>query len=468
MYNLTDRIRNTTIKSKIILIFSVITVILVGVTARVSYVFVKEIYQRQLEDQVNLLSSLLADELELKYLNFIESDENNLAYKHYKQILTDKINKMQFTNGFIFNQKLQVLVSANKDISTARLMINRKEINELARHESSVSLPFKDEDDKWRLWGFYRLNEQYYLGVQENADRLEKLDYLSWLFFAIGFGGILITIIAGWLLARTIARPINELVQFSAKIGDGQFNAQAPKRVHGELAILKNALIKMRYDLALKQEEKEELLAQIAHEIRNPLGGIELLAGLIKEDSDAESKNTDYIQKILDEVHGLKSQITAYLYYSRPLQAEPERVQLNNLYAEIEDIFKKRFQEKNIQFSCENLISSVWFDKRHLRQIVTNLLSNSSDAVKADGKIHIKSFSRNTKNIISVSDDGSGIKLKNPAQIFAPFYTTRKNGTGLGLSVCKKLCEENRADISAQNNKDKGCTFEILMQGRKP
>ena len=87
-------------------------------------------------------------------------------------------------------------------------------------------------------------------------------------FWLIGFAGVVITIFAGWFMANSIVKPLNKLVKLSSEIGKGNFDIDVPHAMHGEIKQLSDAMDKMKTDLALNQKERENLLAQIAHEIR--------------------------------------------------------------------------------------------------------------------------------------------------------------------------------------------------------
>lgn len=304
------------------------------------------------------------------------------------------------------------------------------------------------------------MEDNHWLGIQESAARLAKVESLSQVFWGIGLFGVVLTILCGGLLARNIARPIDRLVEFSDLLGKGEFTTPVPEKVKGELAILANALDKMRDGLARHHQEKEAILAQIAHEIRNPLGGIELLAGLVKEDLNGQ-KSGEYVEKILDEIAGLKSLITAYLNFSRPAAPTPERVNVGEIVGEVQDIFAKRLEDRQITISGNGAGTDVNFDHSHLRQVLINLVSNSVEMLGGDGTIHIAANRNGQFADVLVSDNGPGIPDDNLSNIFEPFYTTRPEGTGLGLAICKKLCLENNAAISVENNVLSGCTFRI-------
>jgi nitrogen fixation/metabolism regulation signal transduction histidine kinase len=328
---------------------------------------------------------------------------------------------------FIFDRDFNLIVRSNKYVSrdqtSTSLLLNKTEINSLEHGASSTSLPFKGNDGNWYMWGFYRLNEEYYLAVRENASRLQKVEEFSVIFWYIGFGGVLITIIVSWIIANRITTPINRLIDFSSAIGKGKFSENVPNGIKGELQLLSNAMDKMKTGLAKNQKEKEEMLAQIAHEIRNPLGGIELLANLTKEDFIKKEFNYDYIDKILKEVYGLKEAITSYLNYSRPAKAEPKLCDIESVYDEIKSITTHKAEKKNCKMRFSFEFDNIQFDPSHLKNVLLNLVSNSIDSVNENGIVEILSKVQNSSKIISVKDNGTGIsKDKIPKVIQSLFH----------------------------------------------
>lgn len=462
--------RSATLKTRIILIFSVLTIGLVTLLSWIGYISVKKIYVNQLSDQTRLLVRLLAQQLDQKYLTYLNPEyPHNTASQFYHQLLMSQTKRMHLQNAFIFDDAHRVLSHSDSTtllgVGDPRLELNRSEISRLMPGETALSLPFKAKDGKWYMWGFYRIDNDHWLGVQENAQRLAEVERLPKTFWLIGVLGVIITILAGWWLARTIARPVEQLVNFSRKLGQGEFTTPLPEGIRGELAILVDALDRMRRGLAEHHQEKEAMLAQIAHEIRNPLGGIELLAGLVKEDLLQQGGQTEYIDRILSEISGLKSLISAYLNYSRPAPAKPEWVPVSRAVEDTVSLFRDQFQKKQVELSIDTGEVRVWFDPHHLRQILTNLLANSLQAIDTGGTIRIAAARTRHSVQLLVNDTGPGIPAENLEKIFEPFFTTHVNGTGLGLAICKKLCQENNAAIRVDSPPGKGCT--VIIETRK-
>ncbi|NUM79344.1 HAMP domain-containing histidine kinase [bacterium] len=457
------------LRARIIILFSLITIILAGVMSQVSYYTVRAIYLDQLTDQVNLITRLIVGGLNTKFLPFLTvQDSKSAAHSYYKDYLQNRQTDLQLQDIFIFNTALETVLSSDstetRGVLEPILLINRTEIERLAVGQSTTSLPFNTQDGHWYLWGFYRLDENHFLGVRESADRLAKVEDLSLVFVWIGMGGIILTIFSALFVSKTLAKPVYSLVEFSNLLGKGDWSTPVPKGIKGELSMLAQAMDGMRSDLLQRQKEKESMLAQIAHEIRNPLGGVELLAGLIKEDLNRDQKNISYAQKILDEITGLKSLINAYINYGRPATPEPEWVNIPYFVKDVKEIFKNELQEKNLRCEYEGSAALIWFDPHHFRQILINLIANAIHIMNPGGLIMIRSHIHGSRIMVEIIDEGPGVSGPNPERVFEPFYTTQAQGAGLGLAICKKLCTENSATIHLQNNGHKGCTFTITKK----
>lgn len=454
-------------KIRIILTFCIVTFILVLIMSRIGYYYLRDVYLTQLSQQAQSISYLLAKQIENKYLNLLQIGIPGNISRDYFSNLMNKYNLPQ-SKIFIFDKSLTVLVHSVKSDETGtyepRLLLNQKEIFELEIHNSIATLPFKGKDGNWYLWAFYRLNTNYWLGLQEGADQLHKVEAFSKLFWYIGLIGVFVTIVLGWFVARTITRPIDRLAQFSYQIGKGDFKAKIPKGMRGEIKLLADSMDKMRLDILKSHKDKENMLAQIAHEIRNPLGGIELLANLTKEDILSGKANTEYLDNILKEITELKSLITAYLDYSRPHHAKPEWINLWKFSNEIISLLSETVNKKNIQFKINIINDTILFDPHQLKQVFINLISNSIESIEKNGTILLESTQINENWKLSIKDTGKGIKSGNLSTIFDPFFTTKNDGTGLGLSICRKLCEENNAELIVENYKPKECTLSIIKK----
>ncbi|MEN8194066.1 MAG: HAMP domain-containing sensor histidine kinase [Bacteroidota bacterium] len=455
-------------KYKIVVTFSVITILLVAVLSKVSYDFMYDFYLKQLKENVTKTTQLTAEQIDEKYLSTLQKGIFTYSTKNYFDnfFKNPYLNKI-YSELFIFDDQFNVLAHSNpyKLIGNPepRLSLNSNEIFNLEINHSTTSLSFKGNDDNWYLWGFHRLSNDHWLAVRASADNFQKIDDLAALLGYFGVGGIVISILLGFFVAKSITNPITKLVKFSSEIGKGKLNNKVPANMKGELKILSSALVQMRNNISNNQKEKEKILAQIAHEIRNPLGGIELLINLINESTSDETKNKEYTEKILEEIDGLKELITSYLDYSRPTPAQREKINLRELILESTSIFEKELSEKDIVIKTKIETKDFIFDRIHLRNVLINLIKNSIESISQNGEIVINTFNKNSLSFITVADNGSGISDDNLNAIFEPFFTTKSNGTGLGLASCKKYCDENLAELNVENLKT-GCIFSISKE----
>jgi len=383
------------LKIRIVLTFCVVTLLLVLIMSQISYHYTRNSYLIQVSNHARTIAGIIAKQIDANYTDFLKIGSPGKTINDYFKNRIQKFNAdLHSSVFFIFDDSFRILIhSSSNDLNAKpepRLLLHQSEILNINLHSSTATLPFKGNDDNWYLWAFYRMDENLWLGMQESANELQKVEELYLLFWYIGLGGIALTIILGFLVAASITKPIDRLTKFSADIGNGDFNSPLPEKINGELKILSDAMDKMRTDILNNHKEKEEMLAQIAHEIRNPLGSIELMANLTKEDILADNNNPEYLNKILLEISDLKSLITAYLNYSRPYLAKPEKVDLNHLVNEINSLFNEQFAKKKIQFNAQIKSDKILFDAGHLKQILINLISNSIEAIGDGGWIKIE------------------------------------------------------------------------------
>lgn len=462
-------LKNKYYKVRIIVTFALISILLLLGMSRASYYFVKDLYLQQLSDQLTLVSNFLTEDIDEEMIELLDLGEPTSTVRKYfsSHLQKPSVEKLE-SEIFIFNNDMEIVFSSETEITNSEqypeLFLYQSDIISLTNKSIFVTTPFKGIDQYWYLYSFQKIGSNLFLAIKAPAVKFSKIEEFDFLFWMLGFAGVIIIVIISWFLANSIIRPIYKLVNFSEDIGNNNLDSPAPGNMKGELSILSRTMDTMRKNILRHQKERENMLAQIAHEIRNPLGGIELLAGLTREDLEKNNLSGEYPKKILDEVCGLKKLITSYLNYSKPTPATPEDVSIEYLVDDVQRIFENKLKEKNIDLRKEITVPKIKFDKEQLKHIIMNLVANSIDAIKSNGLINILTFSINGNVIISVTDDGTGIADDNSKNIFEPFFTTKKEGIGLGLAISKKYCDENNAEIKLTNNSPQGVTFSIIKE----
>ncbi|MBT3722543.1 MAG: hypothetical protein HOG41_04080 [Gammaproteobacteria bacterium] len=205
-----------------------------------------------------------------------------------------------------------------------------------------------------------------------------------------------------------------------------------------------------------------KLTANIAHEIRNPLGAISHAAQLLAENTELPSTDKRLTEIIKQHSNRINEIIEDILQMSRGRVASKDNIEINHwmnnfidsfcLSGEASrDCFDLEMQDNNLQ---------IEFDSSHLNRILTNLCSNAKIHGNADLPITLKVYNNETGSVcIEVADQGSGIKGDELDKIFEPFYTTSHKGSGLGLYIVSQLCDLNDSKISVDTNEHGGTSF---------
>ncbi|MFH0754177.1 MAG: ATP-binding protein, partial [Candidatus Omnitrophota bacterium] len=210
-----------------------------------------------------------------------------------------------------------------------------------------------------------------------------------------------------------------------------------------------------------------ELAGSIAHEIKNPLISIQGFAKRIEKTGD-EEKIKKYAMLIDKESGRLSNVLVKLLDFSRMDEPKRERVDINEIVDDTVLFIEHHLTRfKNIQLFVEKekTLPPVEADKIHIQQSLVNIIMNAAQAMPGGGAIRIKTGKNGGSVHISVTDQGAGINPENIDKIFEPFFTTKKKGegTGLGLSLCKRLIEANKGKIEVESKIGEGSTFRILI-----
>ncbi|MFL0197061.1 MASE3 domain-containing protein [Clostridium sp. WILCCON 0269] len=222
----------------------------------------------------------------------------------------------------------------------------------------------------------------------------------------------------------------------------------------------------------LMQQEKLALLGQmgaaIVHETRNFLTTIKGRSQLIS----SLAKNEDvkkHALKINEEVDEVNRIISEFLFLSKPRKTEMTEVSMIDIFQSIESMVKSSSLVKGIDvdFQLSKEERYVMCDEAELKQVILNICKNAADAMadKNNARLKIETgFNESTNEMfIRITDNGEGISEENLAKIGTPFFTTKKNGTGLGLNVSYKIIKEHKGKIEVKSKLGEGTTFSIIL-----
>jgi signal transduction histidine kinase len=210
-----------------------------------------------------------------------------------------------------------------------------------------------------------------------------------------------------------------------------------------------------------------ELAGSIAHEIKNPLISIQGFAKRIEKIKDPD-KIENYAKLIDQEAGRLTNILIKLLDFSRMDEPKKERVEVGEIVDDTVLFMEHHLTRfKNVGVTVERDKKPVYveIDRIHIQQVIVNLINNAAQAMPRGGTIHIRSGIENDHGCIAITDEGEGIDADIVDKIFEPFFTTKPKGegTGLGLSLSKRLVEANNGRIEVATQKGKGSTFTLLL-----
>jgi len=249
-------------------------------------------------------------------------------------------------------------------------------------------------------------------------------------------------------------------------------------RMHRSHQKLQGEISRLRRELRQKNEQLErknrlaalgQMAAGMAHEIRNPLGGVQLYASLLERDLEGQPEKLQWVHKIIKAVQNLDSIVNDILAFTQDQICNKTEVNLYHLMVETLDYLLPQRSAEDIELSLEEVDKQLTAsaDINMMRRVFFNLLRNALEVIGPRGRIKIKAVScgENSpyKVRISISDNGPGIAAEVLNKIFNPFFTTKDTGTGLGLTIVHQLVEVHGGLITAANNKSGGATFTILL-----
>jgi two-component system OmpR family sensor kinase len=206
-----------------------------------------------------------------------------------------------------------------------------------------------------------------------------------------------------------------------------------------------------------------EMVATICHEIRNPLGIIKGTSERLR--SQYQSHPNELFDFIPEEVDRLNGILTGYLEFASSEPKKKERIDVALLVSKTAEQLKSSFAKSDIKIRLdfEENIPPVEANSGGIRQIVINLLMNAKEAIGKGGEIRIGLAGKGDFVLLEIEDNGKGIRKKDLAQLFNPFFSTKAKGSGLGLYVIKKIVEEHQGTIDVESKPGKGTKFKITL-----
>ena len=354
------------------------------------------------------------------------------------------------------------------------LVPHTREIDRAVEVGHSTSDLFGPIEGRYYKYGFVSLEhgsvpdpaDNVVLAVRMPADYLVPLqDFRQSAFLGSVLAAVVAAFIA-WFLATTVTGPLNRLGRVALRIQRGRMDEPVREERGGELGRLSRAMERMRVGILNRDEQLRLMLAQVAHEIRNPLGGLELFASAAAESEDA-AERSKFIGKVRDEINALNLIIDDFLAFARPLRPEGElhdiRVPVREAVELVEMEMRDSGGELTLDLPAHPLMARA--ESEHVKRATLNLVRN---AAQAGQKVQVRCEPYRGEAVLFVRDDGPGVPPELEDRIFEPFVTDKEQGAGLGLAIVKRVVEANGGRVELRTGEKAsgvGAEFRVYFRG---
>ncbi len=257
--------------------------------------------------------------------------------------------------------------------------------------------------------------------------------------------------------------------------------AREPRSPEQELQMVGKYISRIMTDVSARendlQEEQERLRAQerlvtvgrlaasVAHEIRNPMTAVRMRLHTLRSQVAGQAEAEEDVDVIVDELKHLEQIVSEFLDFSRPREPVLEPIGLRGILQDILLLMGRQFENHGIvvELPAASDDELVQGDRDHLKQVFVNLMKNAMDAMDGGGELRITMTAAGDHVVIRFADSGRGIPAEYQEKIFDPFFSAKEDGTGLGLSTCARLLEQQNGSLELETTGAHGTTFAVSL-----
>ncbi len=303
----------------------------------------------------------------------------------------------------------------------------------------------------------------------------DKLSLIFILFAGIGF---ILALVLAWSFANKITNPIVELADIASRLSIGDFEVDIQSSRKDEIGKLVNSFNSMAADLKdyrdkLVNSERmaafTQMAQKVAHEIKNPLTPIQVSIQDLKRSFDEKNEEFPQILEkscatILEEVASLARIVREFSEFARFPSPQLAAENLNDVVVKFADLYASDIEQNRLvlDFTQDKLMVNI--DRDQIKRAVYNILKNAFEAAGETGKVELKTYRENSLAVIKVTDNGPGFSPQARKKLFSPYFTTKPDGSGLGLVIVKKIVSEHDGFIEIEDQVGIGTTVIIKLR----
>jgi len=426
-------------------------------------------------------------------------DEKSRTYRRLQRMLSRVAAHTGARRLYIFDRQHKSICDTAPGVAIGtryyHLDVHRGPVRRVLDNRSAASMLFTGKDGVDHKTGFSAILDGRgvvvgVLAVEGSADTFANLRLLEAQLSALNEGllsrglimaavavGLLLLVGASLLITRSVTRPVRQLMSAAATIGRGDLEQPVEQLSQDELGVLAESMDRMRRDLLARQQELQLMLSGIAHEVRNPLGGMELFAGLLASELENEPERLDMVTRIRRELEYLNRVVNEFLDYARHAPLQSDVVNLRALAGDVAELLQAEAAGQGITLTVSPNSKEVHTsaDADKLRQALLNVVRNALQSTDAGGSVTLGVSEQNPQTlagsfsgmrreaVIACTDTGKGIPPDEVDKIFNAFYTTRERGTGLGLALAQQIVNAHGGRLEVESVEGMGTAFRLVL-----
>jgi len=478
---LIEYLRNQSLRTKVIGVFLVPTLAIVLLYGFLAYFAANRGLEDELGERLEsvgqAVSADLSDGFDARLIRRLDASKNRV-----RERLRERLRRIREATGlqelYLFDRDLETLIDSRGEREFGeniyKLKANRWEIERsFEEAEATTSVLFEGEDGRLYKSAYVPVTHGdevvAVLGVEASPEYFGLLRNFATALTGLGAVGLALVVLAGALFARALTRPVHQLVDAARRLGEGELEepvVELPddegedREPRDEIVVFARVFEEMRRDILQRDRQMKMMLSGIAHEVRNPLGGMELFCGLLREDLEeiGDEEALEKVDRIEREVDYLDRVVEEFRDFADDSALDGDRFSAVELVREIQHLVSADLEDAGCELEVDVAPSvELTGDRDRLRRVLHNLVRNAYQACSEGDTIEIRvDEPSDRERRMVVRDDGPGIPEEAREELLAPFFTTKEKGSGLGLALSEKIVEQHGGSLTVDTEEGEG------------
>ncbi len=434
------------------------------------------VLERELGQNLSAIAAAIAGQLNGSRVLAIEPGDDVRQSRTWRNTLST-LSSVQAATGVrrvvVFDREGTVRVDTAGEVPTgaelADLARDRLELARLFEEGERVAsqVLFRGLDGRLYKTGYAPIFEEVAqdggrravvaaVAVEAQGDFWGSLQELTGAYAVLTLGVLAALLVAALWMGASIASPLRRLVRAAQRIGRGDLETPVPPAPTDEVGTLASELELMRQALQSRDRQLKMMMAGVAHEVRNPIGGIELFAGLLAEELPAGDAKTEdarsHVRRIQSEIEYLKQVVEDFLVFAREQRLAVSAFDGRDWVQTAADLVAGDARARNVALAVDAATQPLEGDLSLLTAAAVNLVKNAVQASARGGRVQVRGRTiEGGRYVLEVEDAGAGIPAPEQERIFEPFFTTREKGTGLGLPLARKIVTAHGGTLEVES-----------------